>query len=129
MKIDLPRVGAPRLDVCIYRPSGMTHCVMSSEFENIEIENDTYLIIIEVQTASKQPVGCWAFDRIQWLPYKPEYHNPERLAPKPKSRPKLQPKPIELIEKVAVEITEKVTEVQQNEIKENEINGTNAKII
>jgi len=85
MKIELPRTGAPILNATVYHPKGDIHTTMTADYNfTLEVPNDTYLVIVEAVDTAGKVYGIWGYDRTQWLPYKPEYHNAKRLAPKPK---------------------------------------------
>ncbi len=85
MKIDLPRVYNTVLCVRIYTPAGVSCREMVSEyFETIDVPDDTFLAICDAKDRAHKIVGSWGYDRTQWMPFKPEYHTPDRLAPRKK---------------------------------------------
>lgn len=89
MKIELPSVHPGMIFfVRVYSAKGVDACSMVADFRNIEAPDDTYLVICDVKDEAQKIISSWGYDRTQWLPYQPEYHNPNRLAP--------QPKPVEL---------------------------------
>lgn len=89
MKVELPRVQSGlSFFVRAYSSTGVSTCSMISDLVNLEVPDDTYLVIAELRKTSKgEIIAAWGYDRIQWLNYQPEYHNPVRLAPKPKVEP------------------------------------------
>lgn len=84
MILNLPTCREPVLAIKVYTPSGQTSIEQSSGLGTIEIPDDYYLVIADVQNNGRKTQRSYGFDRIEWLPYKPEYHNPERLKPQPK---------------------------------------------
>ncbi len=89
MKVELPRVhNGMMFFVRVYSPAGVNTCSMISELVSLDVPDDTYLVIAELRkTPSGAILASWGYDRVQWLNYQPEYHNPARLAPQPKVEP------------------------------------------
>ena len=96
MKIELPRTGAPLLKATIYHPEGVVRTNLTAEYSpTLEVSDKTYLVVVESLDAAGRVHGCWGYDRTQWLPYQPEYHNAKRLEPKKPEPKKPEPKKLE----------------------------------
>jgi len=81
MILNLPGCREPIFLIKVYYPGGIINTEQSSGFNTIDIPDDFYLVIVDIQNQRRQTVRSYGFDRIQWSPYQPEYHNPKRLIP------------------------------------------------
>jgi hypothetical protein len=100
MKIELPQARAGMVfRYRAYHLNGIDCCNCVSETPVIDVPEDTYLVICDLQDQGGQTRMSWGYDRLQWAPYQPEYHNPTRLAPPPPE----EPKPTDGLEPIAVD--------------------------
>lgn len=109
MKIELPRTpGGMVWALRFYSPKGIDGTSQLTELTVAEVPDDTYLLVADLRDHCRGPiVASWGFDRNQWQDYTPEYHNPERLGPKPKPevKPVAKPKQKPVVEELVVEET------------------------
>lgn len=84
MLLNLPGCREPVVAIKVYTPIGVINCEQSSGLGQVDIPDDCFLVIVDIQNQRRQTIRSYGFDRIEWLPYQPEYHNPERLKPQPK---------------------------------------------
>lgn len=86
------RVSGANLNIRVYTPAETKiQGLVSDLFDTLDVPSDTYLVICEAKNQAQKIIGCWGYDRTQWLPYKPEYHNPVRLAPRTRTNIKQLP--------------------------------------
>jgi hypothetical protein len=84
MILDLPYSHHPIFSLKVHTPTAILDIDQISSMHTVDVPEDTFMVILDARDDGYRIKGSWGYDRVQWLAYKPEYHNKERLGPKVK---------------------------------------------